>query len=133
MKAKTHSKALNKFLAFIGVSALALVLAMGLTGCSSDSSSDSSSGGNDAYADLEPVTLILADSTAADSAGNLLGQEIANQANEITGGKLTIDYHGTGELGGDTDLIRQEQSNDIQMVICQPAPYGFIRARHGSI
>ena len=122
MKAKTHSKALNKFLAFIGVSALALVLAMGLTGCSSDSSSDSSSGGNDAYADLEPVTLILADSTAADSAGNLLGQEIANQANEITGGKLTIDYHGTGELGGDTDLIRQEQSNDIQMVICQPAP-----------
>lgn len=122
MKAKTHSKALNKFLAFIGVSALALVLAMGLTGCSSDSSSDSSSGGNDAYADLEPVTLILADSTAADSAGNLLGQEIANQANEITGGKLTIDCHGTGELGGDTDLIRQEQSNDIQMVICQPAP-----------
>ena len=122
LKAKTHSKALNKFLAFIGVSALALVLAMGLTGCSGDSSSDSSSGGNDAYADLEPVTLILADSTAADSAGNLLGQEIANQANEITGGKLTIDYHGTGELGGDTDLIRQEQSNDIQMVICQPAP-----------
>ena len=36
MKAKTHSKALNKFLAFIGVSALALVLAMGLTGCSGD-------------------------------------------------------------------------------------------------
>ena len=101
MKAKLHSKALNKFLAFIGVSALALVLAMGLTGCSGDSSSDSSSGSNDAYADLEPVTLILADSTAKDSAGNLLGQEIANQANEITGGKLTIDYHGTGELGGD--------------------------------
>lgn len=122
MKAKTHSKALNKFLAFIGVSALALVLAMGLTGCSSDSSSESSSGGDDKYADLEPVTLILADSTAKDSAGNLLGQEIANQANEITGGKLTIDYHGTGELGGDTDLVRQEQSNDIQMVIMQPAP-----------
>ena len=56
MKAKLHSKALNKFLAFIGVSALALVLAMGLTGCSGDSSSDSSSGSNDAYADLEPVT-----------------------------------------------------------------------------
>ena len=61
-------------------------------------------------------------STAKDSAGNLLGQEIANQANEITGGKLTVDYHGTGELGGDTDLVRQEQSNDIQMVIMQPAP-----------
>ena len=103
MKAKLHSKALNKFLAFIGVSALALVLAMGLTGCSGDSSSENSSGGSDAYADLEPVTLILADSTAKDSAGNLLGQEIANQANEITGGKLTVDYHG-------------------QMVIMQPAP-----------
>ena len=122
MKAKTHSKALNKFLAFIGVSALALVLAMGLTGCSGDGSSEGSSDADSKYADLEPVTLILADSTAKDSAGNLLGQEIANQANEITGGKLTIDYHGTGELGGDTDLVRQEQSNDIQMVIMQPAP-----------
>lgn len=123
MKAKKRSRALNKFMAFIGVSALALVLAVGLTGCSGGSSSDNSSSDVDSkYADLEPVTLILADSTAKDSAGNLLGQEIAKQASDITGGKLTVDYHGTGELGGDTDLIRQEQSNDIQMVICQPAP-----------
>lgn len=83
MKAKTHSKALNKFLAFIGVSALALVLAMGLTGCSGDSSSENSSGSNDAYADLEPVTLILADSTAKDSAGNLWARKLLTRQTKL--------------------------------------------------
>lgn len=121
---KAHEKVFKtKYLAFLAVIAFALIAVLGLTACSSDDSgTDESSTDASAYADLEPVTLILADSTAADSAGNLWGQEIAAQVSEITGGQLTIDYHGTGELGGDTDLVRQEQANDIQMVICQPAP-----------
>lgn len=41
---------------------------------------------------------------------------------EITDGQLTIDYHPNGELGGDEDLLRQMQSNDIQIVVCQTAP-----------
>lgn len=121
---KAHEKVFKtKYLAFFAVLAVALTAVLALTACSSDSGSDSSSSDADsAYADLDPVTLILADSTAANSAGNQWGQAIAEKASEITGGKLTVDYHGTGELGGDTDLLRQEQSNDIQMVICQPAP-----------
>lgn len=112
----------SKYLAFIAIVAVALAAVLSLTACSSDGGSESSSdGGNDAYADLDPVTLILADSTGKDSAGNLWAAEIANRATEITGGKLTVDYHGTGELGGDTDLLRQEQANDIQMVVTQPA------------
>lgn len=117
------SKVCSRLITFIGVSALVLMLAIGLAGCSNGgNSSDTSSDVDSKYADLEPVTLLMADSAAKGAAGNIWCQEFADQVNEITGGKLTIDYHGTGELGGDTDLIRQAQSNDIQIVSCQPAP-----------
>ncbi len=122
MKAKAKVMK-TKHLAFLAIAALMAAALLGLAGCGGDnSSSSSSSGGDDKYADLDSVTLILADSTSKDSAGNQWGQAVADKAKEITGGKLNVDYHGTGELGGDTDLLRQEQSNDIQMVIAQPAP-----------
>ena len=97
-------------------------IVLGLAGCSAgEEPSETSSNVDEKYANLEPVTLILADSTGKGAAGNLWGEEIAKNATEITGGKLTVDYHPNGELGGDVDLLRQEQSNDIQMVITQPA------------
>ena len=71
---------------------------------------------------LEPVELIGADSTGKGAAGQLFGEYVAERVSEITGGKLTIDYHPNGELGGDADLIRQMQTNDIQLVVCQTAP-----------
>lgn len=115
----------TRFCMFVSTLAVALAASMlGLIGCASDEglqSSDASSEGS-AYADLQPVTLILADCASPESAGNLWSQEFADRASEITGGKLTVDYHGNSELGGDVDLIRQEQSNDIQMVVSQPAP-----------
>lgn len=111
-----------KYLALLAVAALMATLTLSLSGCgSSDSSSSEESSSTDAYADLESVTLIMADSTAKGAAGNLWGEAIAADVSEITGGKLTIDYYPNGELGGDLDLLRQEQSNDIQMVITQPA------------
>ena len=66
--------------------------------------------------------LIGADSTGKNAAGQLWGEKIAQRISELTGGKLTIDYHPNGELGGDTDLIRQMQFGDIGLVVCQPAP-----------
>jgi len=74
------------------------------------------------YAGLEPVELIGADSTGKDAAGQLFGQLVAKNVEEITGGKLTIDYHPNGDLGGDTDLLRQAQDGDIDIVVCQTAP-----------
>ena len=76
----------------------------------------------DAYADLDSVELIGADSTGKGAAGQIFGEYVAQRVDEITGGKLTIDYHPNGDLGGDADLIRQMQSNDIQLVVCQTAP-----------
>ena len=74
------------------------------------------------YEDLSPLELIGADSTGKGAAGQIFGEYVATRVNKITGGKLTIDYHPNGDLGGDADLIRQMQSNDIQLVVCQTAP-----------
>ena len=76
----------------------------------------------DAYEGLPSVELIGADSTGKGAAGQIFGEYVAQRVEEITNGKLTIDYHPNGDLGGDADLIRQMQNNDIQLVVCQTAP-----------
>ncbi|MBQ3131275.1 MAG: TRAP transporter substrate-binding protein [Clostridia bacterium] len=74
------------------------------------------------YAGLDPVELIGADSTGKDAAGQIFGELVAANVAEITGGKLTIDYHPNGDLGGDSDILRQAQDGDIDIVVCQTAP-----------
>ena len=106
---------------------LSLTICFVLCACGSGPAEQSSpspavSGGSDLYAELAPVELIGADSTGKGAAGQLLGEYLASRVAEITGGKLTIDYHPNGELGGDTDLLRQMQSGDIHLVVCQTAP-----------
>lgn len=105
---------MRKILAFT----LAFVLLLSMAACATaETTSDTA-----AYADLKPVELIGADSTGKGAAGQIFGEYVAQRVSEITGGKLTIDYHPNGDLGGDADLIRQMQSNDIQLVVCQTAP-----------
>lgn len=96
---------------------LALVVMISLVACGN---ADQKSSGD--FADLKAVELIGADSTGKGAAGQIFGEYVAKRVSEITGGKLTIDYHPNGDLGGDADLIRQMQSNDIQLVVCQTAP-----------
>ncbi len=74
------------------------------------------------YSALDAVELIGADSTGKGAAGQIFGELVASKVDEITGGQLTIDYHPNGDLGGDADLLRQEQSGDIDIVVCQTAP-----------
>lgn len=71
---------------------------------------------------LDDVELIGADNSSKGAAGQLFGELVAEKVDAITGGKLTIDYHPNSELGDDGDLLRQMQSNDIQIVVCQTAP-----------
>lgn len=104
---------------------LVAAMSVSLFGCGgSDAGQSSGAEGDDAskYADLEAVELIGADSTGKGAAGQVFGELVAANVEEITGGKLTIDYHPNGDLGGDEDILRQMQSNDIQIVVCQTAP-----------
>ena len=99
---------------------IVLCMVFAFIGCSSNVENGES--GSSAYANLKPVELIGADSTGKGAAGQIFGEYVAKRVSEITGGKLTIDYHPNGDLGGDADLIRQMQANDIQLVVCQTAP-----------
>lgn len=112
------------FVSAIAALAASALVMVGLTGCSGDSekSSSSDAAAGTEYENLEPVTLILADCASPGSSGNLLSEQFAAKVSEKTSGKLTVDYHGNSELGGDVDLLRQEQSGDIDMVTVQPAP-----------
>lgn len=75
-----------------------------------------------AFENLEPVELLVADSAAPSTAIVLFENSVAEKISEKTGGKLTMDIHSGGELGGDADLIRQLQSGDIDALGCQIAP-----------
>ena len=111
---------MKKFLALI--LALAMCLAMTACGGTDEPAETAAVDADSPYAALEPVELIGADSTGKGAAGQIFGEYVAARVAEITGGKLTIDYHPNGDLGGDADLLRQMQSNDIQIVVCQTAP-----------
>ncbi len=102
---------------------MSLAMALALAACGG-SGGDSAPASIDVgpYANLAPVELIGADTAGKGAAGQLFGEYVARRLDELTGGKLTMDYHPNGDLGGDADLIRQMQGNDIQIVVCQTAP-----------
>lgn len=116
------------------VLAAAMTLALAACGGGNSSSAGASSGaassgaaasGSSAagdYASLEPVVLVGADSSSQGAAAQLFGELVTAKVDEITGGQLTIDYYTNGELGADTDLLRQLQANDIQLFVGQTAP-----------
>lgn len=113
---------------------MAAAMAASLTACGGKSTDTAkpaetqAAGGASAAVDtgsfegLEDVELIGADNTSKGAAGQLFGELVAKKVDEMTGGKLTIDYHPNSELGDDADLLRQMQSGDIQIVVCQMAP-----------
>ncbi len=88
----------------------------------SDNKGDTVNAASDDYSALEPVELIGADASSNGAAAQQLGELVAKKVDEITGGKLTIDYHPNSELGGDADILRQVYSGDIHIAVCQTAP-----------
>ncbi len=115
----TRGEKLASCITILLICALVALLAWGAASASSD---ENLGDVPEEYQDLETVILIGADSTDKESAGQQFGEYVAERVAEITGGKLTIDYHANGDLGGDSDLLRQTQSNDIQVVLSQTAP-----------
>ena len=88
----------------------------------SDNKGDTVNAASDDYSALEPVELIGADASSNGAAAQQLGELVAKKVDEITGGKLTIDYHPNSELGGDADILRQVYSGDIHIAVCQTSP-----------
>ena len=101
---------------------LAAGLTLSLTSCGMSAFDDPDAGIDGPYGHLPRMELVAADTAGKDSAGQLFGELVAEKISEITQGRLTIDYHPNGDLGGDADLLRQVQCGGIDIVVCQTAP-----------
>lgn len=101
---------------------LAGTLTLSLASCNVSPLSDPDAGIDGPYGHLPRTELVAADTAGKGSAGQLFGELVAEKVSEITQGRLTIDYHPNGDLGGDSDLLRQVQCGGIDIVVCQTAP-----------
>ena len=72
------------------------------------------------FDELEPVTIVMADGTAKGAVGNLWAKLFAQNLAEITHGKITVDYHGNSELGGDPEIIKKMLAGTVDMCGMQP-------------
>lgn len=75
-----------------------------------------------AFEALDPVELKGADSAGVGSAGQLLGEAVAKNVEEITGGKMTVTYFPNSEMGGDNDIQQQMLDGTLDYVVLQTAP-----------
>ena len=75
-----------------------------------------------AYDNLDDVVLMAGDNSGKGAACQLFGELVTAKVDEITGGKLTVEYFPNSELGGDADLMRQVQAGDLDFLVCQTAP-----------
>lgn len=112
----------EKIATCITIALVAILVALLVWGATSAGADEDLADVPERFQGLPSVMLVGADSAGKDSAGQIFGQQIAANAERITGGKLKIDYHANGDLGGDADLLRQVQYNDIQLLVCQTAP-----------
>lgn len=101
---------------------LAGTLTLSLASCNVSPLSNPDAGIDGPYGHLPRMELVAADTAGKGSAGQLFGELVAEKVSEITQGRLTIDYHPNGDLGGDSDLLRQVQCGGIDIVVCQTAP-----------
>ena len=74
-----------------------------------------------AYDNLAPVVLKGADNAGIGAAATLFGELVVKNVEEITGGKLTIEYYPNGVQGNDQELQGLMLAGDLDFVICQTA------------
>ncbi len=103
---------------------LALLAAASLTACGGMGSlfEEEVIVGAPGFEELEPVMLIGADAIAKGAAGQEFFEDVAENVDRITGGKLRLDLFHNGELGNDEEIFRQMRFNDIHVTVSQTAP-----------
>ncbi|NLN49559.1 MAG: TRAP transporter substrate-binding protein [Clostridiales bacterium] len=73
------------------------------------------------FASLDPVVLTGADNAGVGAAAQLFGELIAKKVEEVTEGKMKIEYYPNSQLGNDQELQAQMLAGDIDFVIAQTA------------
>lgn len=98
-----------------------------LAGCGGQTSTSTASGAAASGNQVTPeVTLIGAHVNSDDSSFNIGMVAFAEALEEVSGGKMTMEVHGNGELGGDeTELVQKVATGTVDVVVTSP---GFLSA-----
>ena len=111
---------MKKFLAL----ALSLVMALSLAACGGDSGTTDDASGDasgETADDGEVVTLIAAHVNNEDSSYHYGLTQFKEKLEEVSGGKMTVEIHPNGELGGDeTELIEKVASSTVDVIVVSP-------------
>lgn len=88
-----------------------------------------------AAADVTPdVTLIGAHVNSDDSSFNIGMVAFADALKDVSGGKMVMEVHGNGELGGDeTELVQKMATGTIDVVATSPSFLASVSSRDGSV
>lgn len=98
---------MKKILSVLLALTMALVLSVGLTGCSEDG---------------QTYAWVLGTASPADTVTGLFAEKFAEEVELLSNGELKVQvYHGS-TLGGDTELIESCQCGDIPFVVQNTAP-----------
>jgi len=103
--------------------ALSLLMTLSMVACGekpAQSSGDAASTGDDQSSD-EVVTLIAAHVNNEDSSFHYGLTKFKEKLEEVSGGKMTVEIHPNGELGGDeTELIEKVASQTVDVIVVSP-------------
>jgi len=110
---------------------LAFILSLSLFGCgnsgestteqlstTAETTSGETTSGETTSGELQNTYSIMAGSSSA--SGTIIDtimNYVADQANEQSGGKLEISYHGAGQLGSDSELITECLGHNIPLIM----------------
>lgn len=101
--------------------ALSLVLALSLAACGGSTDTSDETSGEGTTDDGEVVTLIAAHVNNEDSSYHYGLTKFKEKLEEVSGGKMTVEIHPNGELGGDeTELIEKVASQTVDVIVVSP-------------
>ena len=118
--------------------AVLMAMTLGMIGCGrtpSDSSSASNKGSSDAAVnnDSKIYKIIIADEDNEERTTNQCALKFKERVEKESNGRLVVELHCNGELGGDQETFEGMQLGTIQMVMCGAAALGNYDARFGML
>ena len=123
---------MKKFLAL----ALSVVMALSMVACGGETAettaapaaettaapaAETTAAPEPTVADLEPNTLIGGDNASTGAAAQLYGEAFCAKLEELSGGKITVNYQPNGALGSDMEQEQAMLNGEMDFVICQTA------------
>jgi len=104
---------------------LAAIMALSMVACGGEKAAETTAAATEAAtqaaSEIEEVTFIGGDNASNGSAAQLYGEAFCAKLEELSGGKLKVNYQPNGALGSDMEQEQAMLNGEQTFVICQTA------------